>query len=43
MDKESKRILAVISILLALFVLLGIILSGLDISGIKIHSGIHFT
>ena len=40
MDKEVKRLLIVFSILLAAAVILWLLLSGYDLSGIQVHKGI---
>ena len=41
MDRETKRLLAVLSILIAVAVVLWLLLSGYDLSGIQIRKGIH--
>lgn len=40
MDKETKRIVAIISIILAVLVVVMLILSGYDLSGFEIHGDI---
>ena len=40
MDNETKRMLVVLSILTVLAVVLFLLLSGYDLSGIEIHKGI---
>lgn len=40
MDREMKRWLAVISIAIAVMVMLFLLLSGYDLSGIEVHKGI---
>lgn len=40
MDKETKKLIAIISITLAILVIILLSLSGFDLSGFEIHRGI---
>jgi len=43
MNRETKKWLAVMSIVIAAFVILLLLLSGFDLSGFEIHKGIQFS
>lgn len=40
MDKETKKWLAIISVIIAAVVIMFLLFSGFDIGGFKIHNGI---
>ena len=40
MDKETKKWLAIISVMVAVLVILLLLMSGFDIGGFEIHKGI---
>lgn len=40
MNNELKTIIAIISIMIAVFIIVSLLIGGADISGIEIHKGI---
>ena len=40
MDKEAKKLLAIISITLAVFIVIFFLLQGFELSGFEVHTGV---